>query len=369
MLVDSLRELSENEFSDQAFEWQGELPWENMKLLAERGYLGINIDETYGGGGMTEFESILAIEILARVCPDTAYFYSQQELLGPRAVAMFGSEAAKEKYLPPVTSGDDGIAVAMSEPEAGSDLKAMNTTVSETEDGQLVVNGQKTWVSLFEECSAAVAWVKYPEGLGTVLLPLDEPGIEVQNHYENMAGHKQTHFVIDDVTIPKSYELTRGREAFRRQLEALNWERLSVGALSNGIALHALDASLEYADQRKQFDQQIGEFQGIQWKLAQMKTKLEASRALVYDTGRQALRDGRVPDPIRSSIVKLYSPNVAQDIIDEALQIHGANGYQAGHPLEFLYRLVRGFRIGGGTDEIQLNTIAQMMQNDTSSMI
>lgn len=363
MLVDSLEELSENEFAGAAFDWEGEIPVENVKTLADRGFFGINISEEYGGGGMTEFESILAIETVGRICPDTAHYQSQQELLGPRALEMFGTEAAKEEYLPRVTAGEDGIAVAISEPEAGSDVKAMNTTAEEDDDGDLVVDGEKTWVSLFPECSTAVTWVKYPEGLGTILLPLDAPGIEVQNHYVNMVGHTQTHFVIDEVTVPEENVLTRGREAFDEQLKALNWERLSVGALSNGIALCALDKALDYAEQRTQFDQAIGEFQGIQWKLADMATKVETSRALVSESGRQALEAGRVPDPMRSSIVKLYSPNVAQEVIDESLQIHGGNGYQQGHPLEYLYRLVRGYRIGGGTDEIQRNTIAKLLQN------
>jgi alkylation response protein AidB-like acyl-CoA dehydrogenase len=363
MLVDSLRELSENEFAEDAFDWQGEIPLENTKTLAERGFYGINISEEYGGGGMTEFESMLAIEVVGRVCPDTAHYQSQQELLGPRALEMFGTEEAKEEYLPPVTAGEDGIAVAISEPEAGSDVKAMNTTVEETNDGDLVVNGEKTWVSLFPECSTAVTWVKYPEGLGTVLLPLDAPGIEVQNHYTNMVGHTQTHFTIENVTVPKENQLTRGREAFDEQLKALNWERMSVGALANGIALCALDKAVDYADQRQQFGQPIGEFQGIKWKLADMVTKIETSRALVHESGRRAIEEARVPDPMRSSIVKLYSPNVAQEVIDESLQIHGGNGYQQGHPLEHLYKLNRGYRIGGGTDEIQRNTIARMLQN------
>lgn len=363
MLVDSLRKLSENEFAENAFDWQGEIPIENTKLLADRGFFGINISEEYGGGGMTEFESILAIETVGRVCPDTAHYQGQQELLGPRAVEMFGTKAAKEKYLPPVTSGKDGIAVAISEPEAGSDVKSMNTTVKDAGGGELIVDGEKTWVSLFPECSTAVTWVKYPEGLGTILLPLDAPGIKVQNHYTNMAGHTQTHFVIDEVTVSEDNILTRGQEGFNEQLKALNWERLSVGALSNAFGQCALDKALEYAQQRKQFGQPIGEFQGIEWKLAEMVTKLETSRALVHESGRQAVDDGRVPNPMRSSIVKLYSPNVAQDIIDESLQIHGGNGYQQGHPLEHLYKLIRGYRIGGGTDEIQRNTIANMLKN------
>lgn len=362
MLIDSIRDLSESEFADRAFEWQGEPPLDNVRRLAERDFLGICVEERYDGGGMTEFESILAIETVGRVCPDTAHYLSQQELLGPRALEMFGSETVKERYLPQITAGETAIALAMSEPEAGSDLRAISTTAEE-QGGELVIDGEKTWVSLFPESSVAVTWVKYPEGLGTALLPLDADGIEVQNHYENMAGHTQTHFIIDEVTVPTEYQLARGREAFQDQLEALNWERLSAGALANGVAACALEQAIDYADQRKQFGKAISEFQGMQWKLADMTTKLEASRALVHEAGRGAVNAGRVPDPLRSSIVKLHAPNVAQAVVDEALQVHGSNGYQRGHPLEYLYRLVRGYRIGGGTDEIQRDTIAKMLRN------
>jgi len=364
MVVDSIRELSETEFADRAFKWDGDPPLENVQRLAELGFLGICVDEAHGGGGMTEFESILAIETVGKYCPDTAHYLSQQELLGPRALEMFGSEKLKKRYLPRITSGETGIALAMSEPGAGSDLQAISTTAKDRGD-ELVIDGEKTWVSLFPECDAAVTWVRFPdEGLGTVLLPLDADGVHVENHYENMAGHTQTHFVIDEVAVPEENELARGREAFQNQLEALNWERLSAGALANGVAACALEKALKYADQRKQFGQEIGKFQGIKWKLADMATKLETSRALVHEAGRQAVDAGRVPDPFRSSIVKLYAPNVAQEVVDEALQVHGSNGYQRGHPLEYLYRLVRGYRIGGGTDEIQQNTIAKMLQRE-----
>lgn len=357
LLVDSLEDLAEREFSRDAFGWDGTIPITNTKTLADYGFFGLTVPEEYGGGGMTEFESVLAIETVGRICPDTAHFQSQQELLGPRAVEMFGTEAVKREYLPPVTEGESGIAVAISEPEAGSDVKAMNTTV-EDEGDELRIEGEKTWVSLFGVSDAAVTWVKYPEGLGTVLVPLDAPGIEVQNHYVNMADHEQTHYVMDGVRVPQEYALTRGESAFQDQLKALNWERLSVGALANGLAQCALDKALTYSEQRTQFGRSIQEFQGIEWKLADMATKVETSQALVHESARTAQNHGRVPDPARSSMIKLYSPNVAQEVIDDSLQIHGANGYQQGHPLEQMYRMVRGLRLGGGTDEIQRNTIA-----------
>jgi alkylation response protein AidB-like acyl-CoA dehydrogenase len=363
MMVETATELAENEFAEKAYEWQGETPWENIELLAEQGFLGINFDEEYGGAGMNEFDTMLINEAIGRVCPDTGAFLNSVHMVAPRAIDMFGTEAAKEKYLPPLTEGDDYIAICMSEPEAGSDVKSMNTTVEE-ENGELVLNGEKTWVSRYEEASAGVTWVKFPEGLGTVIVDFNDPGVEVSNHYTNMAGHTQTHYYMEDVHIPEENVLTRGGEAFKQQLKGLNWERLAVASISNTWATAAIDHALEYAQNREQFDQPIGDFQGIEWKLADMIKQLEASRALTHRAAENAIEQGRVPDPLQTGVANLFSGEMAESVISEALQIFGANGYQQGHPLEYLYRLQRGWRIAGGTDEMQKNTIARWLKRD-----
>ncbi len=362
MVVQAARELAENEFSDKALEWYGEVPWENVELLAEQGYLGISFDTEYGGEGMTELESLLVIEAVARVCPDTALFMNGHNV-APRAIDMFGSDEAKEKYLPGIIDGSDYIAVAMSEPEAGSDLHAMETTF-ERDGDEIVINGEKIWVSEYPDANASVIWGKFPDGIGTVVVDLDEPGIEVANHFENMAGNVQTQFYLNDVRIPSNQVLTSGSDGFQSHMQALNWERLSTAAMTNGMALCALDAALEYGEQREQFGQSIIDFQGIEWKIAEMAKQIQISRAVVHQSAVNAVQNGRVPDPLEATIAFLNSGEVADFIVDESLQIHGANGYMQGHPIEYLYRLIRGLRIGGGTDEIQRNTIARMVKRD-----
>lgn len=163
---------------------------------------------------------------------------------------------------------------------------------------------------------------------------------------------------MEDVHIPKENVLTRGPEGFKEQLKSLNWERLGNAALCNGTAACAFDKALEYAQDREQFDQPIGDFQGIEWKLADMAKQLQASRALMYQAADTARREDRSPGRLETSIVKLFSAEILEDVVSEALQIHGANGYQQGHPLEYLYRFARSRRIAAGTDEIQKNTIA-----------
>jgi alkylation response protein AidB-like acyl-CoA dehydrogenase len=361
MLVESIREIAENEFAEDAGTWQGAKPWPNLELLADRGYLGISLPEAYGGGGLSEFDAILMEETVGRVCPDTAY--ALPDMGASRAIAMFGSDAVKERYLPPVCAGEDHVAIAISEPEAGSDVPSMNTRVEER-DGDLVLNGEKIWVSGVDEASAAVVWTKFPEGLGTLVLDLDAPGVEIGQHFTNMFGHTQTQFFMNDVVVPEEHVLTRGPDAFKEQLKALNWERLGNAALSNSAAMCVFDMALEYAQQREQFDQPIGDFQGIEWKLADMAKKIQTSRNQMYAAASAAERAGGVPDRLSTHIANLWSGEILEEVASEALQIHGANGYQQGHPIEYFYRFARSRRIAAGTDEIQKNTIARVLKED-----
>lgn len=364
LLVRTVRDLAKNEFAERAFEWDG-IPWKNFRTLADKGLFGVNFGEEYGGGGMTEYEVLLMNEAIGRICPDTGRLLNTMHLVAPRTIDMFGSEAAKDKYLPGVVNAEYYIAIAISEPEAGSDVKSMNTNIKEGKSGGLTINGEKAWVSNVGDAKAGVIWTKFPDGkLGTVIIDFDDPGVEIANEYVNMAGHKQTHFFMEDVHVPQENVLVRGEDAFREQLNALNWERLGAAFSANTIAINALIQALEYAQERKQFGQTIDNFQGIEWKLADMVKQVEASRAITHRTAKSAVEQGRVPDPMQTHIAKLYASEMAERVVSEALQIHGANGYQKGHSLEYLYRLQRGYRIAGGTDEIQKNTIANMLKEN-----
>lgn len=357
MVIDEVERLSKNEFADRAFTWHGDFPEENIKTLADRGFLGINLPTEYGGGGMSEFAVALEIETVGRVCPDTASALYSMSMVGPRAIEMFGSAAAKQDYLPKVISGDIHIAAAISEPEAGSDLRNMRTSVEEI-GGELFLTGEKTWVSDVPDSDAAVVWAKFPEGLGTVIMDFEQDGVEINKHHTNMYGGTQTHFYMEDVNIPRDRVLVRGKEALKQQLYALNWERCGSSMYATSMALNAFDKAKNYAENRVQFNQPIADFQGIQWKLADMATDIEASRVLTYRAALNALERGEPPNRFESSLAKLKSSQVVERVVSEALQIHGANGYQQGHPLEYLYRLARGRRIAAGTDEIQKNNIA-----------
>jgi len=203
MIVRLLSELAESEFAERACTWQGEFPQENVETLADQGLIGINLAEEYGGGGMGEFEAVLAIETVGRVCPDTANYLYGQSMVAPRAVEMFGTEAVKERYLPPVTAGESALAIAISEPAAGSDVGAMRTRIEES-GGDYYLSGEKIWVSYVREADAAVVWTKFPDGnLGTAIVDLDAPGVEINEHSTNMAGHDQTHFFMEESASPR----------------------------------------------------------------------------------------------------------------------------------------------------------------------
>lgn len=364
MLVDTIEEIAEKEFEEKAFTWDNEVPWENLELLSDRGFLGLNIPEEYGGGGLSEIEVLLQIEAIGRICPDTAFSVYNQSMVGPRAVEMFGSEEAKEKYLPMITDAEGMIAICISEPHAGSDAAAMDTHIEEDDDGELYLNGEKIWVTDVPDSKAGVVWTYFPdEGLGTVIMDFDSPGVEINENYTNMAGGTQTHFFMEDVHIPEENVLVRGEQAFKEQLKALNWERCGNAIMSNATALCAFDRALEYAQEREQFDQPISEFQGIQWKLADMAKHIQAGRALAHQAVSDAQRRGGYPDRLQASMASLYCAEHSEEVVSEALQIFGATGYQQGHPLEYLYRLARGRRIGAGTDETQKNGIAHVLLN------
>lgn len=359
LLVNESRRIAESEFAETAFTWDGELPWENIELLADSGFVGVNFPEEYGGGDLSEYAVARQVQAIGEVCPDTMNLLREMSLIAPRALEMFGSDSVKEQYLPLVTAGKTHIAICISEPHAGSDVRAMNTRMEQEDTGEWYINGEKIWVSHVPDCAAGVVWTKFPdESLGAVVVDFDDPGFEVIEHYTNMVNHTQTHFELEDVEVPEENILVRGREGFKNVLRALNWERCSVAVGLTSMASNAFQHALDYAQEREAFGQPISEFQGIQWKFADMAKYLEASRLLNNRAIRNANENNTSPDRLETAIANLFASDVADYVVDEALQIHGAAGYMKGHPLEYLYRHVRGRRIGGGTDEIQKNQIA-----------
>lgn len=349
-------ELAREEFTDKAFTWDGDVPWENIRTLVDEDLYAVNIPTEYGGLGMSEVAALVLIEAVGRVCPTTADFIYRQHLIGPRSVERFGTDAAQKKYLPQVANGESSIAIAGPEPGAGSDPYAMETTVEEGDEG-FVIDGEKIWTMNVRASDACVVWARFPQGLGSVVVDLDAPGVEIEREYTNAAGFSQFHYKLNDVWIPRENLLTRGPDEFKEQLYALNWERLGSAALSNAMGLYALDTVLEIAQERDIFASQ-----GRRWMLADMYKKLWASRSMTYQTARLAATDDNRPNRLRTSATKLQSSETVEEVVSEALQFAGMEGYMQGHTLERLYRQARGRRIAAGSDEVQKDSIASALE-------
>jgi len=351
--------IARENFADRAYTWGGDLPWENVEVLADNGLLGIALPEEYGGGGYDVLEVLLAVEAVGRVCPDTAHVLSRSSMGSPRVIAALGSEHLKETYLPPVCRGDLIVSIAISESEAGSDAGAMRTT-ARYDDDDVVLSGHKMWVSKGSHAGAFLVYARFDDGIGAVMVDADADGLTVEDGYVNMAGHRQNVLQFEDCRVPAENALAVGDDAFKRLLAEFNVERCHNAMMCVACGLAAMDASLEYAQEREQFGQPIADFQVIEHKFADMAIALDAARLLVYRAAANAR--GGTASRMEASIAKVFANEAAQDVVDEALQVHGATGYAQDTPVEYLYRWVRGWRIAGGTVEIHRNAIARLVK-------
>lgn len=360
MLKSTVEEIAENEFADEAFTWD-EFPHENVPTLEENGLLGIALPEEYGGGGYTPVEALIASEAVGRVCPDTAHVLSRSSLGPPRVIATLGSDYLKETYLPDVCTGDRIFSVAISEPNAGTDATNMQAS-ARREGDDVVINGTKSWITKGNVVNSFLVYVRFEEDdrIGAVVVDKDSPGFTVGEGYENMAGGVQNDLFFDNCTVPEENVLAHEPGSFKKLITEFNVERCHNAMMCVSCGLNAFDKALEYAKDREQFDQPIADFQGIEWKFADMATKLEAAKLMIYRAASNA--NHSEPSRMETSMAKLMANEVGQYAVDEALQIHGAMGYMDEHPLSYLYQLVRGWRIAGGTVEIQRNNIAKELK-------
>ncbi len=360
LLVRTATELAEAEFAEKAFTWEGEFPWENLESLADRGLLGIALDEAYGGGGMTPVEVLLVQEAIGRVCPDTAHIISRSSMGAPRAIDELGTPTLKERYLPSICGGDSIMSIAISEAHAGSDAAAMSTTAT-IEDDEVIVEGQKHWVTKPEVADAFLVYARFPDGIGALVIEASDAGFELERTDVNMAGHHQGTLRFDDCRVPVDRILIRGEDALVTLLKTFNVERCHNAMMCVSVARNAFERSLEYAYDREQFGRPIGEFQVIEHKLADMAISIETARLAVLYAAETVNEGSGWNDRAQTSIAKVYANEIGEQVLTDAMQIFGANGYMQGHPIEYMYRLVRGWKIAGGTVEIQRNGIASVL--------
>ena len=354
----SALEVAEAECSDDPFPAPDEYPWAFARALADQGLLGMGLPEVYGGEGRSAVDTVVAMMAVGEVSPVAATTIHASSFGPPRAIAEFGDDDLCERYLPPVARGESIVAIAISEPEAGSHATAM-TTAAEDDGDAWVVNGRKAWVSEAPHADAVLVYVVMPDGhIGSLVVDADTDGL-TQRPDRNMAGQHQSTLFFDDARVPKANTLLTGPDAFKQQITAYNLERVGAAAKVWICARWAFEEALAYAGEREQFGRPIGEFQAVEHRLADMATKLVTARLLVFS----ALADDELPSRLESSMTKVYVTEVAEEVVDAALQIKGAAGYVGDTPESFLYRYLRGYRIASGTSDVHRTMMARDLRS------
>jgi butyryl-CoA dehydrogenase len=363
MLVDMVRKLADKEFKPKAAIWDEEerFPWDNVKLLAETGLLGMSIPEEYGGSGGGVMNVVLTLENIARVCLSTAGIVALHNGVCSRSISHFGSEEIKHRYLPRMASGEILAAYAQTEPNAGSDV-ANVATKAELIGDRYVINGRKSFISNAHEAGIFVTIVRYGdkkglEGIGSIVVEKEIPGFSLgkKEHKLGFRGTSLSEVIFEDCAVHKRNKLV-GEGGFINIMKAFNAERCGNAALSVGVAQGALEEALRYSKERIQFGKAISEFQGIQWMLAEMAIKIDAARLLTYRAATNA--EGGLPSRLETSIAKAYANEISFDVASMAMSIHGGYGYLKEYPVERMLRDSRFPFVGGGTIQIQKNSIA-----------
>lgn len=370
LLRNTVRDYSNDVLAKRAADYDdsGLFPWDNFKELGDMGLLGLGIGEEYGGSGGTTRLVALAAEEIARGCAATSVVYIAHLSLCTQFINRYGSENQKQKYLPDLASGEKVGAFALTEPGAGSDAAAI-TTNSVRANGHLVVNGNKTYISNAPEASVIVTLATRDQslshkGIDALIIDGDVEGITVNKLEGKMGVRASTvgEIIFDNCQVPAVNQMGGDGVGFRQTMEVLNASRISIAAQCVGIAQSALDASIEYAKNRKAFGGTLSDLQAIQWMVADMATETEAARQLVMNTA--SLRDAGLPFNTEASMAKLFGSRVAMDAAYKAVQIHGGAGYFSPTPVERYFRDARVTEIYEGTSEIQKMVIARNILTD-----
>jgi alkylation response protein AidB-like acyl-CoA dehydrogenase len=364
----TVREFAEAEIAPHVMEWDeaSHFPAEIIPKLADLGLLGVIFPEDYGGSGLGYVEYVIAIEELSRVDGSIGIIVAAHNSLCTNHIYKFGSEEQKKKYVEPLASGKKLGCWSLTEPEAGSDAGGTRTTATSA-NGNWVMNGAKTFTTNGHYADVCVAMAvtdkeKGSHGISAFILEKGMEGFR-PGKKENKLGLRASdtsEVIFSDCRVPAANLLGGEGQGFINSLQILDGGRISIAALGLGMAQGAFEAALKYSKQRKQFGKAISEFQGIQFKLADMATQIDAARLLTYRAAWLADRgDARFTS--ESSMAKLFASEVAVKVADQALQVFGGYGFIKDYPAEKYYRDVKLCTIGEGTSEIQRLVIARQL--------
>jgi alkylation response protein AidB-like acyl-CoA dehydrogenase len=364
LIVRTARSFAEHVIRPVAAELDHEkrFPAEILKGLAELGLMGVNIPAALGGAEAGPVAYALAMMEISRACASTAVAMAVTNMVA-EVIARFGTEAQKERYIPRITSGEYVAgAFALSEPEAGSDPGSMRTTAERTRDGW-VIRGEKQWITSGSHAGVFVVWARTggpgTRGISAFLVEGGTPGLR-PGKPEDKLGLRASDTVpltFDDCRVPEDALLSAENEGFRIAMMALDGGRIGIASQAIGIATAALEEAVEYAKQRKQFGKPIGDFQAIQWMVADSKTELDAARMLALRAAH--MKEKGVPFSREAAMAKLFASESANKICYRCLQVHGGYGYVRDFAAERHYRDVRVTTIYEGTSEIQRTVIGR----------
>lgn len=359
-LADSVRRFAEGTLADGALEraHASGYPWDVAQTLAEMGMLGITLKPEDGGIGGTLMDAVITIQELAMVCPKSADVV-QAGNFGPiRTFAEYATPEQKARFLPDILAGRALISLGMSEPDAGSAVTELKTSAREEGDGY-IVNGSKVFSTHSPEANLFLIYVRFGPGLGgigSVLVERGTPGFTVGQPSAFMSGEEWCPLYFEDCRIPRD-NLLLGPGGFKKQISGFNVERIGNAARALALGRHAYEVARRHALERTQFGRPLCEFQGLQWKFAEMAVKLEAAQLLLYRAAQGA--DGALPSAFDTAVAKLACNEAGFEVANEAMQVMGGYGYSTESLVEYCVKRTRGWMIAGGSIEMLKNRIAE----------
>ena len=364
MIQKMVREFAEKEVAPIASELdeKGEYPKKTLEKMAKLGLLGIIIPNEFGGAGLDTISYSIIIEELSRKCASTGVITSVHNSLVSWPIMKYGSESQKKKYLPILAKGEKIGAFAGTEPNAGSDLGAMQTTAV-LKDDKYIINGDKTFITSGPKAGIIIVFAVTDKkagskGISAFIVENDFKGYKVGSIFEKLGinANLVSELIFENMEVPKENLLGREGDGFKIALSALDGGRIGIAAQSVGIAQACLDESIEYSKQRQQFGRPISKFQAIQWMIADMATKIEASRLLVYNAAFTKDKGDRISK--EAAMAKLFASETAVESAIKAVQIHGGYGYTKEYTVERLFRDSKITEIYEGTSEVQRMVIS-----------
>lgn len=328
------------------------IPKELIKKLGEVGILGTLFPEEYGGGGFGIIGFCVAEEEITRACGSTATLIGAHQSIGTNAIFIGGSEVLKKKYLPSLTSGEKIAAFCLTEPEAGSDAFSLKTE-ARLDGNKWIINGSKIWITNAAIADVLSVFARTEKGITGFVVDANTPGIIIGPNEKKLGikGSVTNSITFEDVEVPKENIIGQDGRGFLIAMHTLDAGRLCIGACCCGAAKEMLEISSHYSNQRKQFGELISHFQGVQFMIADIATRIYAMESLLYRAAKKY--DDKKDVSLEAAMVKLFCSEAVAEVADKALQIHGGMGFSRELPIEKFYRDARILKIFEGTSEIQ----------------